>query len=56
MYSLVEVESTCGSSDADVSLFYCHNIQVHKVSMHLPVAGRRVPSTHCEDLEALKWL
>lgn len=56
LYSLVEVESARGGSDADVPLFYSHNVQVHEVSVHLPVARRRVPATHREDLEALKWL
>lgn len=56
MDSLVEVEPACGGSDADMPLFYSYNVQVHEVSVHLPVTGRRVPATHCEDFEALKWL
>lgn len=54
--SLVEVESTRGGSDADMSLLHSDDIQVHQVSVHLPVAGRRVPATHGQNLQALQWL
>lgn len=56
VYRLVEVESTCGSSDADVPLLYGHDAQVHEIAVHLPVARWGVPATHSEDLQALQRL
>ncbi len=53
---LIEVESTGGGSDADVSVLNSHKVQIHEVSMHLPVARRRVPATHSQDLQALHRL
>lgn len=53
---LIEVESAGGGSDADVSVLNSHNVQIHEVSMHLPVARRRVPATHGQDLQALHRL
>ncbi len=53
---LIEVESTGGGSDADVSVLNSHKVQIHEVSMHLPVARRRVPATHGQDLQALHRL
>lgn len=53
---LVEVEAACRGSDADVALLHRHNEQVHEVAVHLPVAGRRVPAAHRQDLQALHRL
>ena len=55
-YSLVEVEAACGGSEADVTLLHSHNVQVHEVTVHLPVSGRRVPAAHGQDLQALHGL
>lgn len=39
-----------------MALLHSNNVQVHKVAMHLPVAGRRVPAAHGEDFQALHGL
>lgn len=54
--SLVEVEATCRGGDTDVSLLNSHHIQVHEITVHLPVARRGVPATHSQDLQALHGL
>lgn len=53
---LVEVESPGGGGDADVPLLHRHHVQVHEVTVHLPVPRRGVPATHGEDLQAQRGL
>lgn len=53
---LIEVESACGGSDADVSVLNSNDVQIHEVAMHLPVARRRVPATHGQNFQALHRL
>lgn len=39
-----------------MALLHSHNVQVHEVTMHLPVSRRRVPAAHSQDLQALHRL
>lgn len=39
-----------------MALLHSHNVQVHEVTVHLPVPRRRVPATHSQDLQALHRL
>lgn len=56
VYWLVEVEAACRGSDADMALLHSHNVQVHEVTVHLPVSRWRVPAAHGEDFQALHGL
>lgn len=53
---LVEVEAACRGSDADMALLHSHHVQVHEVTVHLPVSRWRVPAAHGQDLQALHRL
>ena len=53
---LVEVESPCGGGDADVPLLHRHHVQVHEVTVHLPVPRGGVPATHGQDFQAHRGL
>lgn len=39
-----------------MTLLHSHKVQVHEVTMHLPVSRRRVPAAHSQDLQALHRL
>lgn len=39
-----------------MAFLHSHDVQVHEVTMHLPVPRWRVPATHCQDLQALHRL
>lgn len=39
-----------------MTLLHSHDVQVHEVTVHLPVSWWRVPATHGQDLQALHRL
>lgn len=39
-----------------MALLHRHYVQVHEVTVHLPVSRRRVPAAHSQDLQALHRL
>lgn len=55
-HSLVEVEAACRGGDTDMALLHSYDVQVHEITVHLPVSRWGVPATHSQDLQALQWL
>lgn len=49
---LVKVEAAGGGRDVELFVLHSQDVQVHQVSVHLPVSWRGVPAAHAQHLQA----